>query len=341
MTEVIKTAQGRQDEHEAHSILAGFYLRKGEYAESLAETERILAVSPDDADAQGNIAFLRAAARFPDQRIVSAGTAHLSWTYPGKSLTIPLTINGKRANYFIDTGANVSTMSDADAQRLGLELQEASASVNGASGASAPFRVANAKQLRIGNFELQNVVFLVSSANQPPFNDKPVLEQGIIGLPILLAAKHIRWNRSGFDIVADTTAAAASPAPNLLMDEGYVIANATFQHDSLSFLLDSGSIWTFMYPRFAQNHVSYVKAHGSMTSKQLQGFGGQIKVPAWHLPKLRVRIAETVDDLNDVDVLLDHTDQNSYRYDGCLGLDTMLHRGMVDLNFEQMQIVIR
>lgn len=195
-------------------------------------------------------------------------------------------------NYFIDTGANVSTLSDADAQRLGLEVNEATVRVNGASGAAATFKVANAKHVSIGNFELENVIFLVFSANQPPFNDKPSLEQGIVGLPILISAQHIRWNRNGFDIIADTMEDGAS-TPNLVMDQGYAIANATFQNRWLSFLLDSGSIWTFMYPRFAHNYMNYVEAHGTRTTKQLEGFGGRANVAAWRLARLPIEIAGT------------------------------------------------
>ncbi len=340
MTGVINARKAGDEEYEAHSILAGFYLRHAEYAQALDETELILKIRPNDSDALSNIAFLKAASTFPGQELLAGAVAHVPWTYPTKSLTILVTINGKHANYFIDTGANVSTLSDADAQRLGLEVHEAAVKVNGASGAAATFKVASAKHVSIGHFELENVTFLVSPANKPPFNDKPSLEQGIIGLPVLIAAKHIRWNRSGFDILSEGTE-DGSATPNLVMDEGYAIANASFQNQSISFLLDSGSVWTFMYPRFAHDYMNYVKAHGTRTTKQLQGFGGQADVAAWRLAELPIEIGGTTDNLHQIDALLDHTDQNSHNYDGCLGLDVMLNRDMVDFNFERMQIVVR
>jgi len=340
MSEVIKAEKGGDDEYEAHSILAGLYLRSGEYARSLAETQLMLKIRPNDSDAQSSIAFMKAASMFPDQKVISGAAAHVPWVYPGKSLIIPLKINGKRASYLIDTGANVSTLSDADAQRLGLQVQQATVRVNGSSGAVASFKVAYAKQVSIGNFEVENVIFLVFPANQPPFDDKAPFEQGIVGLPLLIAAKHVRWNKNGFDIVTDGTE-KGSGTPNLAMDEGFTIANATFQSHSLSFLIDSGSIWSYMYPRFAHDYMSYVKAHGTRTSKMLQGFGGRANVAAWRLAKLPVEIDGTTDNLHQIAALLAYTDQNSHNYDGCLGLDTMLNRDMVDLNFERMQIVIR
>ncbi len=183
---------------------------------------------------------------------------------------------------------------------------------------------------------------MVFPANQPPFNDKPALEQGIVGLPILIGAKHVHWDRKGFNIVVDRIGdSAPTSTPNLLMDEGYAIANATFQNHSLSFLVDSGSVWTFMYPRFARDFMNYVKAHGTRTTKQLQGFGGQANVAGWRLAELPIEIGGTTANLHQIDALLNYTDQNSHNYDGCLGLDMMLDRDVVAFNFERMQIVIR
>ena len=47
------------------------------------------------------------------------------------------------------------------------------------------------------------------------------------------------------------------------------------------------------------------------------------------------------DQLRQVDALVDYTDQNSHLYDGCLGLDTMLNRDLVDFDFDLMQLVIQ
>ena len=120
MTEVINARKGEDEEYEAHSLLAGLYLRHANYPQSLAETELILKIRPNDSDAQSNLPFLKAASTFPRQKILSEAAAHVPWTDPTRSLTIPVTINGKHADHFIDTGANVSMLSDADAQRLGF-----------------------------------------------------------------------------------------------------------------------------------------------------------------------------------------------------------------------------
>ncbi len=123
------------------------------------------------------VLFSMRRAHFRIKRSLLGLQAHVSWVHPGKSLTIPVTIDGKQAKYFIDTGAILSTISDADAQRLGLEVHQANLKLAGSAGQSASFKIANAKHVKIGSFELENVVFAVSPANQPPFNDMSSLEQ--------------------------------------------------------------------------------------------------------------------------------------------------------------------
>ena len=275
VSNVIDASKGGNEEYEAHSILAGAYLRQGEYRLAQAQTQAMLKLRPNEPDTQSSLAFMKAASAFPDQRLVSGTPTRVPWVHPGKSLTIPLTINGKQAGYFIDTGANVSTISDGDALRLGLEVSEANFRVGGSTGQAANFKIASARHLKIGNFELENVAFLVSPANQPPFNDMPSMEQGIIGIPVLLAARHIRWNRTAFEIIGETNHASQKPA-KLVLDQGNVIAEASFQGRALSLFIDSGSMWSEMYPRFTNVYGNYLKARGTKTSKKLEGFGGRL-----------------------------------------------------------------
>ena len=64
-----------------------------------------------------------------------------------------------------------------------------------------------------------------------------------------------------------------------------------------------------MYPRFAHDYMNYVKAHGTRTTKQLQGFGGQANVAAWRLAELPIEIGGTTDNLHQIDALVDYTDE--------------------------------
>jgi hypothetical protein len=184
------------------------------------------------------------------------------------------------------------------------------------------------------------VVFLVYPAAQPPFNDLPGVEQGIIGLPVLLACGHIRWDAGRFSIIADVEPTQHGK-PNLVLDGADLIAEGTFQSQAISLFVDSGSEWSLMYPRFTKRYSGYVRSHGTKTTKKLEGFGGMTEANAWRVRELPITIGSGTAILRQVDSLIDYTDQHSRDYDGCLGLDTMIGSHSVEIDFGDMHISIQ
>lgn len=272
----ISTNANPEEMREAHSVLAGVYIRQGEYQKALYEVRSMLAIRPNDPEAQGTLAFLQVASTFPAQRTLSATSGTVAWLHPGKSLTIPVMINGKGAEYLIDTGANVSTISDTEAERLGLEVHDSSVLVKGSTGAGGQFKIASARHLKIANLDLENVAFLVSPASQPPFVDMPETERGILGLPVLLAAGHVKWSAKAFSILLEDKS-TYSQRPNLAFDGSDLIAQAEFDRHKVSLFVDSGSDWSLMYPRFTERFHQYVSMHGARTIK------------SWRVSEVRLR----------------------------------------------------
>ena len=65
------------------------------------------------------------------------------------SIFIPLSVNGEAAEYFFDTGAWVSSVSESEARRLGLRIGETSGTM-GTTTSEVAFRTAVAKKLLAG-----------------------------------------------------------------------------------------------------------------------------------------------------------------------------------------------
>jgi clan AA aspartic protease (TIGR02281 family) len=72
---------------------------------------------------------------------------------PGHHL-IEATINGRTANFVLDTGANVTVVTTSEAPRFGLSPGKAQPARRGAPGAGAP---ANAEQVAIDSFTIGSV----------------------------------------------------------------------------------------------------------------------------------------------------------------------------------------
>lgn len=152
-----------------HHILGAVALRQGRYARALQEIDALLRLDPNDSDAKGSLPLLEALSRFPDQSVQGASKATVQLD-DGK---LPLLINGRKAAYYFDSGANLSTLSESDALRLGMEIHEVrpGAVSTDISGDRVSFRVALAKSLRVGGVELRNVAFLVTTNDQRSFVD--------------------------------------------------------------------------------------------------------------------------------------------------------------------------
>jgi hypothetical protein len=341
MAEVIRTNPGTNSEYEAHSQLESLYLRQGKYQHALKENESILRLRPDDVDAQNSSAVAKAAGVSPEQQVAHTGPAHVAWVDPGKSLSIPISIGGKQVKYFFDTGANLSVISDGDARRLGLTVRDANVSVAGSAGQRGQFRIATAGHLQIGDFDLENVAFLVFPAGQPPFDQLPPLQQGLIGLPVLLAAGHVSWSPSGGLSFGPVQPENQNIPPNIVFDGANIIGSATFQNNPLVFMVDSGSEWTFMYPRFAKDHAAYLNKHGTKTKHTSAGFGGEVNADVLRLPELSFVMGNNTDRIPNVNVLLQYTDQISKQFDGTLGADTMLGPRSFDFDFDNMRLTLR
>lgn len=179
-----------------HDILVNVAMREGRYARCLREIDALLAIDPHDSDAKSTRPFIEALSHFSDQALQASTLSKATVQMEGGRL--PLLINGKKASYFFDTRANLSTLSESEASRFGMEIQEVKGGVStDIHGNAVSYRIAVAKSLVLGGIELNNVAFLVSRNDQQPFVDMEPGQRGLIGIPVLLAWGSITWTREG------------------------------------------------------------------------------------------------------------------------------------------------
>jgi hypothetical protein len=91
---VIRNAPHSEDAYEAHSLLAGLYLRSGQFREALAEVDAMLAERPGAKDAKNFKPLFSALSQFPDQRVVQKQISTVAMHIKDGNLFVPLKING-------------------------------------------------------------------------------------------------------------------------------------------------------------------------------------------------------------------------------------------------------
>lgn len=86
---------------------------------------------------------------------------------PGGHFMANGTINGKSANFMVDTGATMISMSVADAQRLGLKYDGGRRGLASTAGGTVPVYEVGVTSLRIGDVEVYNLAASVVAADMP------------------------------------------------------------------------------------------------------------------------------------------------------------------------------
>ena len=331
---VIAADNHSDDAYQAHEWLTYLYMRDGLYREVVAETHAKVLARPDK-DSAGERSLMKAFSAFPDQSVASRHPARIPFSVAHNDMVIPVSIGGRAVHFILDSDANVSVISPAQARALGLAVQSADAKAFGAAGGGVSFSVAVAPELTIGATHLRNVAFEVYPDDSELFKDLPLGSRGLIGLPVLRALGRLAWSMSnqhdGFlDITPSQT--TVDKDPNLCFDGGDPLTEITYSGQAIPVVLDTGNEATQLWPPFAEKFSSTVN-EGKKRSQQVTGFDGSAALRSVELPRLTFALGGADVTLAPAPVLLEATTPNSKWYYGRIGIDLLLRRGKAAWTF--------
>jgi len=195
-------------------------------------------------------------------------------------LTLPVSIDGKSDEFLFDTGAFQSVVTEREATKLGMTVQDDRRTLIDISGTQTAFRTAVAKEVTLGSMTFRNVSFAVITPGGA-FAD---VEAGIIGLPIILAIGGINWSHSGTAEFGGTLP-AASGEPNLVFDRSRLVVRAEVLGKGVLASFDTGANSTELNANFADQFPDAV-AGGKKGSAELNGIGGTQTFASVELPEL-------------------------------------------------------
>jgi heme/copper-type cytochrome/quinol oxidase subunit 2 len=340
LNSVIGSAPHSAQSGEAHAILEAAYLRTGQYKKALSQVQARLAINPDDEDAKNDYALLATLGKFPDQSVSRQVSSRIPWEIEHSGYTVPLSINGRPATYAFDTGAGLSVLSESEAKRLGLTVQESGAKSGNMAGGHIAVRTAVADELAIGEFRLRHVAFLVFRDDQEPFASTPAGRRGLIGLPVMLALGTFRWNATGSFEIGFRPLAEETAQSNLCFDGGAPATEVEFQDHKLPFFLDTGAEETYLFRPFAEAFPSVVSS-GKKESQEVMGVGQTKNVDSLVLPEVQLRVGGLATSLRSARVLLHETGQGSLRYSGNLGVDLLRQAQSATFDFKSMTLTLK
>jgi aspartyl protease family protein len=86
---------------------------------------------------------------------------------PGGHFAGQGSINGKAVNFLVDTGATAVSMSQSEANRIGLDWKRGKPGITSTANGPAPVYSINLSSVRVGNVEIANVAAVVVPAEMP------------------------------------------------------------------------------------------------------------------------------------------------------------------------------
>jgi predicted aspartyl protease len=338
---VIDSAPEPNQASDAREMLINLYLRTGNYREALSETERELALKPEDANLKNAAALLTALGQSPKLQVVSNQVSRVHYRQKDGNLFVPVEFGKRRANYIVDTGANFSLISQTEAKRLGLTLLDSSGhNIEGSSGAKVEFSVAIADELKVGDFQLRNVPFLVVPDDQQPFVELQAGERCILGLPVILSFKTLRWKQDGTFEIGFPSSGYRPGSSSLAFDGLEPLVEGNFQSTKIILFLDTGAIRTRVLPLFAREFSSFVNRNGEKDSDRVTGVGGSIEVASLKLPALTFGIGGFKATLRPAQVLLKETTSDSRWWHAWVGMDLLNQARVVTIDFPGMRLLL-
>jgi predicted aspartyl protease len=276
---VIRNEPRSENADDAFALLAYVYLRTGQYERFATLYQAWAAAFPQSTtvrDERENFEKYRGRPNQINGRRRPSVLRHDEDGY----LTLPISIDGKKDDFIFDTGAFQSAVTESEAKKLGMTIQDDSRTLTDISGTRTAFRTTVAREVTLGSMTFRNVSFAVIRPGGV-FADVDV---GIIGLPIILAMGGINWSTTG---TAEFGGAlpASSGEPNLVFDGGRLVVRAEVLGKGVRASLDTGANSTDLNANFADLFPDVV-ASGKKGSLDLTGVGGTQTFASVELPEL-------------------------------------------------------
>jgi predicted aspartyl protease len=185
---------------DAWMTAAGIYGRQSRFPEAVAAIEAANAAAPardEDAarDTEQTLIFARALITVAPMQATIAASGQTELDYDMARLPrADVTINGRRQEAVLDTGANYSTITESVARSLGLRMLPDPITVGASGNDAVAGHLAVADTLVFAGGEFRDVVFIVLPDSALSFMGGVYRIPAIVGFPVLSALGRVEFS---------------------------------------------------------------------------------------------------------------------------------------------------
>lgn len=252
---------------------------------------------------------------------------------------IDVTVNGQAQEAVFDTGANLSVLSAATAQRLGVRIEEGAVAVGNGVQTTVATRIGIAPRIEIAGTVLTNVAFLIIDDSALSFPQVPggYSIPAIIGMPEMRALGRVRVEQAGrFMVQPPVEAATVAPPANLHAGGNDLFVDVDVAGRMLPLHLDTGAAQTGLTALYAAAEPQRVAALQTGQAGFASAGGARIRrFATW--PNAPVAVAGRSLTLPALQIGLPG-DGPEERFNGVLGSDVLRRFESYTLDFRAMRL---
>lgn len=250
-------------------------------------------------------------------------------------LMIPVKLGGIADEFIFDTGANISTISESSAVKLGCRIFESDVEVGTSTDIKLRTKLAVSDSVYVGEILFKNVIFLVVPDSQMNFPSINYEIHGIVGYPVISQMGEVRMRKDG------TIFVPVSPQDlklnNVFMEGLNPVVQFISNADTLLLTLDTGAKTSELSCKYYNNHKAFVEQNGKLQTSQRGGGGGFVESEEYIISNFAYKIGTKSNVLPSISVLTTELDFNK-NFDGNLGQDVFMQFDEMILNFKYMYV---
>ncbi|HEY0900114.1 MAG TPA: retropepsin-like aspartic protease [Sphingobacteriaceae bacterium] len=255
-------------------------------------------------------------------------------------MNVPVELQDSTFNFVFDSGAGMSVISERYA--LDLKLKFVSDSTveikSGSTGVATTSRVAVAEKIRIGNMEVNNVLFLVFPDSALSFAGGRYIMKGIIGFPVIAAMGEITL--SGQELYIPETIKKSKATGNMILHDYMPVIYLKYRGVELPFTFDTGANTSSLSHNFYHRFQTDFADKGIARTQELHGVGGgSKKFEGIEMPNIQLQSAGSMLQLNNVFIMKEPFDANGEIFYGNIGKDVIKGFKSITISFANGNIL--
>ena len=290
-------------------------------------------------DIKNDLLIRIALQNIPPQELTIQDSTVIHWKKDKIGLVeFPVKFNAATYDCIFDTRANISSISQTYAAKLGLKMLDASYEEgSGITGIRFKTGLGIADSLYIGNILVRNAVFQVMPDSILYLAPIKFSLNIIIGFPVIAALKEIHLYKNGTMIIPLTP--SKNTLHNLALDGLDPVISLKTGNDTLCFHLDLGAASTDLYYAYFEKYKPQILAQGYLKTVEYGGAGGSQKKNVYVLPKFSLYLQNREIIIDSVNVLTQKIFPKE-RFYGNLGQDFTNKFNEITLDFTYMYISV-